>query len=187
VHTDSDSDAMTDHAAMIAETALVIRARSGDQDAFANLWRSVERPAFGVCFHLTDNRADAMDALQDTQIAAWRGLDRFEGRSSFRSWVCVIARNAALAVLRRRAGREVSLDAVNERDAVGAPFADTVGEMLDARRALAELPAGHRHALLLWAAGLSYEEVSTALGVPVATVRVWIHRGRAKLRRLLER
>nr|BFE80202.1 hypothetical protein GCM10020093_028030 [Planobispora longispora] len=63
------------------ESLLVVAARAGDENAFATLWATAQRPAFGVCYHLTENRADALDALQDTQLAAWKGLATFEGKA----------------------------------------------------------------------------------------------------------
>ena len=56
------------------ESLLLAAARTGDEAAFAALWAAARRPAFGVCYHLTGNRADALDALQETHLAAWRGL-----------------------------------------------------------------------------------------------------------------
>ncbi|GAA2335590.1 RNA polymerase sigma factor [Dactylosporangium salmoneum] len=151
------------------------------------LWRPVERTAFGLCLHLTGERGDALDALQETQLAAWRHLSRYAGRGTFAAWVLAIARNAARDVLRRRAGaRETGLDAAGpERADAGPLFADVVSDVLGVRAALATLPVNHREALLLWAGGLTYEEVATAVRAPVNTVKVWIFRGRQRLRREL--
>ncbi|MDP9867411.1 MULTISPECIES: RNA polymerase sigma factor [Streptosporangium] len=163
------------------ESLLVAAARAGDEPAFAELWSSVRRQAFGVCYHLTGNRADALDALQETQLAAWRGLAAFEGRASFRAWVVVIARNAAHAVVRRRSPAGVFFAEVTEESLVAAPFEDVVAQLADLRRALDTLPASHREALLLWAGGLTYEQVAALMEVPLNTVRVWILRARRRL------
>ncbi|MFD8561064.1 RNA polymerase sigma factor [Streptosporangium canum] len=163
------------------EGLLVAAARAGDERAFAELWSTAQRQAFGVCYHLTGNRADALDALQETQLAAWKALASFEGRASFRSWVLVIARNAAHAVVRRRSPGGVLFAEVAEESVLAAPFEDAVAQLADLRRALATLPASHREALLLWAGGLTYEQVATSLEVPLNTVRAWIHRARRRL------
>ncbi|MBG0832941.1 RNA polymerase sigma factor [Planomonospora sp. ID67723] len=163
------------------ESLLVVAARAGDESAFAELWSTAQRQAFGVCYHLTENRADALDALQDTQLAAWKGLASFEGKAPFRAWVLAIARNAARAVVRRRAPMGMIFDEVGEESAVTEPFEDTVAELADLRRALATVPDSHREALLLWAGGLTYEQVGAALEVPINTVKVWIHRARQRL------
>ncbi|WP_238005342.1 RNA polymerase sigma factor [Dactylosporangium sp. AC04546] len=168
------------------EPQLVAAALAGDQDAFRDLWRPVERTAYGVCLHLTGNRTDALDALQETQIAAWRHLARFEGRATFAGWVLAIARNAARDLLRRRGtARELGLDAAGERPDDQPLFADVVSDVLGLRAALATLPINHREALLLWAGGLTYEEVAAVEQVPVNTIKVWIYRARQRLRREL--
>ncbi|MFC4062068.1 RNA polymerase sigma factor [Planomonospora corallina] len=163
------------------ESLLLAAARAGDEAAFAALWSTAQRQAFGVCYHLTGNRADALDALQETQLAAWKGLGSFAGRAPFRSWALAIARNAALAVIRRRSPGGVLFSEVEEDTAVTGPFEDTVVQMSDLSRALTVLPQSHREALLLWAGGLTYEQTAAALGVPLNTVRVWIHRARKRL------
>ncbi|GAA4583364.1 sigma-70 family RNA polymerase sigma factor [Planotetraspora phitsanulokensis] len=170
------------------ENILLGAARAGDAEAFRRLWAPVERRAFGLCLHLTDNRADALDALQETQIAVWRNLGRFEGRAPFAAWVMVIARNSARSVARRvRAAREDLLFPEVEPVDVESGFDETVAGLVDLRRALATLPASHKEALLLWAGGLTYEQTAAALQVPLNTVRVWIFRARKALRETLGR
>jgi RNA polymerase sigma-70 factor (ECF subfamily) len=169
------------------DRALLAAARGGDAEAFRMLWTPVERQAFGLCFHLTENRSDALDALQETQIAAWKGLGAFEGRASFKVWVMAIARNAALAVVRRRRSHaDLLFPDVAEPQAVESGFDDTVARLVDLRRALATLTPAHREALLLWAGGLTYEQTAAVLEVPINTVKVWIFRGRKSLKELLE-
>jgi RNA polymerase sigma factor (sigma-70 family) len=165
------------------EQRLLAAARSGDQDAFRELWRGCERTVHGLCVHLTGSRTDALDAMQETQIAVWRNLHRFEGRAPFRSWVLAITRNAARDVVRRRAAApELFLGEQAEPAGHRPLFADAVDAVLDLRAALATLATGHREALLLWAGGLTYEEVAAVLSVPVGTVKTWIFRARQRLR-----
>ncbi|WP_214108834.1 RNA polymerase sigma factor [Acrocarpospora catenulata] len=168
------------------DATLVAAARAGDGEAFRRLWAPVERRAFGLCFHLTDNRSDALDALQEAQLAAWRGMDRFEGRAPFAAWVLAIARNAALSVIRRRNPHDDLLfpEAAEPR-AAESGFDETVAGLVDLRRALATLTPAHREALLLWAGGLTYEQTAATLEVPLNTVKVWIFRARKSLRELL--
>jgi RNA polymerase sigma-70 factor (ECF subfamily) len=168
------------------DAELLAAARAGDSEAFRLLWQPVERRAFGVCFHLTANRPDALDALQETQIAAWKGMHRYEGRAPFAAWVLAIARNAALSVVRRRSSHDDLLfpEAAEPR-AAESGFDDTVAGLVDLRRALTTLTPAHREALLLWAGGLTYEQTAAALEVPLNTVKVWIFRGRRSLRELL--
>jgi RNA polymerase sigma-70 factor (ECF subfamily) len=169
-----------------SERGLVEAARRGDQQAFRELWRRAERAAHGVCLHITGNAQDALDALADTQLAAWRGLDRYAGAASFSVWAYAIARNAALAVVRSRAKQPQALLEQAEIVPDDRPaFDDVVGDVIDVRRALSALPESHRAALLLWAGGLTYEQAAHELDVPVETLKSWIHRGRRRLREVL--
>ncbi|GIH70121.1 RNA polymerase sigma factor [Sphaerimonospora thailandensis] len=168
----------------VDEGVLLTAARAGDTQAFRALWAVVERRAYGLCLHLTGNRADALDALQDTQIAVWRGLDGFEGRAQFGAWVLAIARNAALALICRRPSYQDLLFLETAQPPPEAGFDETVADLVDLRRALAVLVPAHREALLLWAGGLTYEQTAAVLGVPVNTIKVWIYRARGSLREL---
>jgi RNA polymerase sigma factor (sigma-70 family) len=168
------------------EPRLVAAAREGDQLAFRELWRRAERAAYGVCLHVTGNRDDALDALADAQLASWRGLDRYSGAATFGVWVYAIARNAALGVARKRAKRtEMLLDEAAGVSDSRTAFDEVVGDLVDVRRALEQLPGSHREALLLWAGGLTYEQAAQELDVPVETLKSWILRGRRKLREVM--
>jgi RNA polymerase sigma-70 factor (ECF subfamily) len=81
---------------------LVVAARSGCRSAFNELWNLYSQRVYRTVFHITKNRQDAEDALQDSFFRAFLSLDSFEGRSSFYSWVTRIAINSALGMLRKR-------------------------------------------------------------------------------------
>jgi len=183
-----DADEVTGDRDPADESALVRAAAAGDEQAFRVLWPRAERRAFGLCVRLTGNHADAADALQDTQLAVWRNLHRFEGRCPFELWVYAIARNAALAIVRARGRRaEVDLAGLDDQPHdTAAHFADTVVESMAVRAALESLPERHREALLLWVGGLTYDQVAQLMAAPTNTVRVWIHRARTALRTWLD-
>jgi RNA polymerase sigma factor (sigma-70 family) len=164
---------------------LIGRARRGDEAAFRELWMPLQPKVFAICRHLTAQHADAVEALQDTQLAVWRHLDRFEGRSAFEAWVAAIARNAANEITRRASRRpETPVAMLPERHDPAGPADGTSGHD-EIRAALGALRREHREAVLLWAFGMSYIELSTLLGVPVDTVRVWVFRARRQLREQL--
>ena len=91
-----------------AEAQELSRALSGDQAAFERLVEPYRRELQVHCYRILGSVQDAEDMLQETLMAAWRGLEEFEGRASLRTWLYRIATNASLGVLRRgRATREI--------------------------------------------------------------------------------
>ena len=85
-------------------------ARTGDRDAFGRLVEPFRRELHRHCYRMLGCYADAEDALQEALLRAWRGLSRFEGRSSLRSWLYRIATNACLRVIERSPRRVLPID-----------------------------------------------------------------------------
>src|SRR6201989_1004674 len=79
---------------------LLTRARAGDADAFTALVASHRRELHVHCYRILGSAQDAEDALQETLLAAWRGLPDFEGRSSVRTWLYRVATSCCLKALR---------------------------------------------------------------------------------------
>ena len=92
------------------ERSLLERARAGDQTAFASLLEPHRRELHAHCYRMLGSVHDAEDALQDALLRAWRGLSRFEGRSSLRSWLYTIATNSCLDQIARRPKRVLPID-----------------------------------------------------------------------------
>jgi len=86
-------------------TSVLTRARAGDEQAFRELTEAHRRELQLHCYRILGSFQDAEDALQETLLAAWRGLDGFEERASLRSWLYTIATNRCLNVLRAGARR----------------------------------------------------------------------------------
>jgi RNA polymerase sigma-70 factor (ECF subfamily) len=89
---------------------LLESARGGSEDAFAALVEPHRRELHAHCYRMLGSVHDAEDALQDALLRAWRGLARFEGRSSLRSWLYTIATNACLDQVARRPKRALPVD-----------------------------------------------------------------------------
>ena len=95
------------------ESDLIDRARAGDQAAFAELIEPYRRELQVHAYRMLGSIADAEDTLQESLLAAWRGLERFEARASLRTWLYRIATNRALNMLRsasRRPAEALTLD-----------------------------------------------------------------------------
>jgi RNA polymerase sigma-70 factor (ECF subfamily) len=180
------------------ERALLDECRQGDPQAFARLVALHERLVFNLCARLLGDLEEARDVSQEVFLQVFRTLGRFQGRSSFKTWIYRIAVNQCHNRRRwwRRRKREhlVSLDILNPTDEARlcterGPEQDyaSAERARDVQRALQALPFAQRSVLLLREVeGLSCEQVGEALGVPVGTVKSRLSRARETLRRALE-
>jgi RNA polymerase sigma-70 factor (ECF subfamily) len=160
--------------------AVIAAAVDGDLAAFESLYRLYAPRIHGLCLRLTGQREAAEDCTQESFVAAWRALAGFERRSRFSTW---LQRIAIHTVLSRRRGlrwmREVGEPAGGMPDladpSAGAP-------PLDLERAIAGLPDGARHVLVLVGIyGYSHTEAAAALGVAEGTCKAQLHRARGLL------
>jgi RNA polymerase sigma-70 factor (ECF subfamily) len=186
---------------MADEAELVERLRAGDEEAFATLVRLYQARLLRLAESIVNSRAVAEEVVQDTWIAVIRGVDRFEGRSSFKTWLFHLLVNRA----RTTAGREHRTASLPEGDlddrfdgsgawsTPPAPWADQVDDRLVADRLarrvqeiLPSLPATQRQVVVLRdVEGLDPTDVSRLLGLTDGNQRVLLHRGRAKIRQYL--
>jgi len=111
------------------ERDLLAAARSGDEDAYAGLVAPYRSALHAHCYRMLGSLPDAEDALQESLLGAWRGLPRFEGRSSLRAWLYTIATNACLKAIERRPRRVLPLDyggPGDPDDGPGRPLVESV-------------------------------------------------------------
>src|SRR5512142_127980 len=183
------------------ELALVEAARAGDIGAFEELVKRYDRNVFRIAQHITQNREDAEDVVQEAFLKAYGNLGQFQGQSKFYTWLVRIAVNEALMKLRRRRPeRMVSLDedVKTEEDSMPREIADwtpnpeqqyTQGELKDIlSRTIHGLPASFRTVFVLRdVEGLSTEETAEALGLSIPAVKSRLLRARLQLRERLNK
>ena len=184
---------------MPTESELVQRARQGDEGAFAALVEQNQSRIFNLALRMTGNPDDAAELAQEALINAWKGLSKFQGGSSFATWLYRLTSNACIDFLRREKRRSglsmtVSLDEDEEERQVELPDLRYSPEVEAERRELrAAIREGletrseeHRQVLVLRELdGLSYAQIGQILGLEEGTVKSRIARARVALRKYL--
>ena len=185
----------------VDESILVAQSRQGDTVAFGELVRRYEAKIFRLALHVTQNREDAEDVLQETFMKAYEHLDQFQGNSKFYTWIVRIAVNQALMKLRRRkTDKSVSLDETIDtgEDTIVREIAawdenpeqrfsrEELGGILDT--AVESLEPPYRSVFVLRdIEELSTEETADALGLSIPAVKSRLLRARLQLREKLTR
>jgi RNA polymerase sigma-70 factor (ECF subfamily) len=183
------------------ESVLVAQSRDGDTRAYGELVRRYEGKIFRLAQHITQNREDAEDVLQESFLKAYEHLDQFKGDSKFYTWIVRIAVNQALMKLRRRkTSKSVSLDEQIDtgEDTVAREIAaweenpeqrysrEELGSILD--EAVQSLEPPYRSVFVLRdIEELSTEETAEALSLSIPAVKSRLLRARLQLREKLTR
>ncbi len=181
-------------------------ARAGDQAAFASLVEPLRGALYAHCYRMLGSTHDAEDAVQETLLRAWRGIQSFEGRSSLRSWLYTIANNVCLTAIERRGKRALPIDLgpsakqasddqpltdvawlepfpdqglTDASDAPSARYEQRESVELAFVAALQHLPGNQRAALLLFdVLGYSAREVADMMNTTTASVNSALQRAR---------
>ncbi len=179
---------------------LVERSQNGDTRAFDDLVRKYTPKLYGMVYNMTSNREDTADLLQDVFAKAYRSLKRFQGKSTFYTWIYSISVNMTLNHLKKR-GRytKLSLDDVdsgiqNDPDFIditsgGNPLREVNIHELQKRlnEAMMKLSEDHRTVVTLYdVQGLQHAEISKILGVSEGTVRSRLFYAHRQLQNFLE-
>ena len=185
--------------ASVTDQEVVALARHGQEAAYRELVRRYERPVFSLVYRMVRDRELAEDLAQETFVKALNAIESYRPEFKFSSWIFKIANNAAIDHLRRRELDTLSLDGSPHAETPEAIEAtalqigdrqETALEEVEARElggeietAIARLRPEYRSCILLrHVEGRAYEEIAEILGLPLGTVKTYIHRARNELR-----
>jgi RNA polymerase sigma-70 factor, ECF subfamily len=190
---------------MESDADLLRRLRIGDEQAFVVLVERYNGSMLRIALSFVPSRAVAEEVVQDTWLAVLRGIDGFEGRSSLRTWVFAILVNRARSTGTREqrsvpvadAGPAVDASRFGPDGRWSSPPEHWIEEAEDRlaagkladllRSAMDDLPVRQREVVILRdVEGMSSEEVCEVLAISEGNQRVLLHRGRSKLRQVLE-
>ena len=193
------------YAPVVDDAELVLRLRNGDEDAFRDIVDRYHASLLRLAQTMVPSREVAEEVVQDTWLGLVRGIGRFEGRSSLRTWLFHVlvnrARSTGAHARRPTTGVTAGPSVDPSRFGPGGgwadppvPWTEEVDDRLVAaqqaqrlRRLIDELPEMQRQVVLLRdVEGLGAEEVCDLLGLTDGNQRVLLHRGRARLRGMLE-
>ena len=187
----------------LTDQEIVALARQGREAAYRELIGRYQRPVFSLIYRLVRDREKSEDLAQETFIKVLNALDRYDPSYKFSSWIFKIAHNTSLDHLRKKEPQTLSLE--------GSPHAETASEQgasviqalsteetpedFAASRelgatlevAIGKLRPEYRTAIVLChVEGRPYEEIAETMGVPLGTVKTYIHRARNELKKELE-
>jgi len=169
------------------EREWIARAQAGDKAAYGQIVQRYQRLIVSVAYHHGLDVTEAEDAAQETFIKAWLALPRYQASiGSLRAWLCRIAINTARDAHRRERPIQELDEHIMDIEHNPAEQAEAMTKARAVRRALNQLPAASRAALVLREyEGLAYAEIANALGIPLGTVMSRLNYARSRLRELL--
>jgi RNA polymerase sigma-70 factor, ECF subfamily len=171
-----------------AELELVRRSQAGDTEAFGQLITRYRSKIFATVYGMVCNEHDARDLAQEAFLKAWQSIHRFQGRSSFYTWLYRIAMNVTICSLRQKRGLEEGELHENIPSSLPSPGLNCqrieIGERVDS--ALAKLSSEHRAVIVLKELeGLQYHEIAAVLKISIGTVMSRLFYARKHLQSLL--
>ncbi len=170
--------------------------RFGAKVDFERLYQMHSRRVYRLCWNMVWNKVDAEDLMQEVFLQVFRKIDTYRGEAAFTTWLHRVAVNVALMRLRKKSRLAPSLGESSQagdqpnhgREELADPNTPLAGalERLDLERAMAQLPPGFRHAVLLHdVEGYGHAEIARMLGTTEGTSKSQLHKARLRLRDLL--
>lgn len=179
------SSASSDRERLVADLA---RVADGDQDALRAVYDSTAAKLFGVCLRISGDREAAEDILQQVYLKVWDRAGRFDAeRASPITWLCTIARNAAID-WRRANGHiaplsETALAGVADESPLAPEMIDAATLRSRIAHCLEALEERPRRAIrAAFFDGLTYSQLASVMAVPLGTLKSWVRRGLIELR-----
>jgi RNA polymerase sigma-70 factor (ECF subfamily) len=182
----------------IADEELVTQALNGEKSAFRELFERYRTRAYRVAYRFLGNHEDALDVVQDSFVKTYKGLDGFEQRSQFRTWLMRIVTNTCLDRRRSRSSSQatpLSPEIAETTDEASQPHHRPerplekmeFGELRKALNdALASLSDAHRTVFILHTEeDLTYREIADALEISEGTVMSRLYHARKNLQKML--
>lgn len=180
----------------VPEAEAIRLAQQGDAAAFERLYELHSRRVYSLCLRMVGNTAEAEDLTQESFLQLFRKIATFRGESAFSTWLHRLAVNVVLMKLRKKSGKETSLEQVTEPDEEsGTPRRD-FGEVdvrltgsidrVNLQRAVDQLPPGYKSVFVLHdVQGYEHNEIAEIMGCSIGNSKSQLHKARMRLRELL--
>ena len=194
--TGSVARARRTEAGEIPESESIRLAQQGDAAAFERLYQLHSRRVYSLCLRMVGNTAEAEDLTQEAFLQLFRKISTFRGESAFSTWLHRLAVNVVLMKLRKKSGKETSLEQVTEPDEEsGGPRRDFGAadlklsgslDRVNLERAVGQLPPGYRAVFVLHdVEGYEHNEIAEIMGCSIGNSKSQLHKARMRLRELL--
>ncbi|MFT2007410.1 RNA polymerase sigma factor [Pontibacter sp. 13R65] len=169
-------------------TPVIERCKAGDNRAQYELYKLYAKAMFNVSMRITNDYAEAEDALQEAFISAFKNMHTYKAEASFGSWLKKIVVNAAINTIRKRREEVVPLDERIVGEVADEVHEDeTVWQVEKVRRAIQHLPDGYRVVLSLYLLeGYDHAEIGEILGITESTSKSQYSRARKKLLEIMQ-
>jgi RNA polymerase sigma-70 factor (ECF subfamily) len=179
-------DAMSEPLDRIYRRLLVLRCQTGDAAAFAELVARFQDRLRRYVRTLVDDAGAVDDVLQDAWLDVWRGIGRLRDTEALEAWLFRIARDRTWRMLRRRR-TTVAIEPIDQVDLADHADAELAGDERElVAKSIDRLPLEQREVLLLrFVEELSYQQIATAMGCELGTVRSRLHYAKLALRQRL--
>jgi RNA polymerase sigma-70 factor (ECF subfamily) len=172
-----------------ASPQLIARAKSGNKNAFEDIYRIHVGRVYGICLRILGDHFRAEEATQQAFIRLWEKLASFRGESSFGSWLHRLAVNTALNDLKKSASMHIGDYCLDDFQTKSACQGNCSQEtQMDLEKAIASLPAGARAVFVLHEIeGLNHKDIANKLGLANGTCKAQLSRARKLLREALKK